>query len=249
MDLFYVSPRQIDLRRGFATIDGEEFHHLSRVLRARVGDLIDITDGDGLSAKLTVAAVGKRSLEGGISDAVRMPRPTTRVSVAISLLKSHHRFDLFLEKATELGVDRIIPMSTSRTVSTPSEEKFGRKAERWRSVVQAAARQCRRYYLPEVSEPVAFADALRLPGYDLRLMPWESEHRMPEFAPAGRNILFLVGGEGGFTPGEVVQAESAGFVPVSFGATILRAETAGIFAVALVRSMLLTSTAGSGERL
>jgi 16S rRNA (uracil1498-N3)-methyltransferase len=248
MDLFYVSPRQLDLGRGIATIDGEEFHHLARVLRAKVADRIDITDGDGLSATLTVESIGKRSLEGRVSDAIRIPRPATRVSVAISLLRSQHRFDLFLEKATELGVDRIIPMTTSRTVSTPSEEKFGRKAERWRSVVHSAARQCRRHYLPEVTGPLPFAEALRLPGYDLRLMPWESGRRMPEFEPAGRNILFLVGGEGGFTAGEVAQAEAGGFVPMSFGATILRAETAGIFAVALVRSMLLTG-AGAGEWL
>jgi 16S rRNA (uracil1498-N3)-methyltransferase len=245
MDLFYVSPGQLDLERSRAVIDGEEFHHLSRVLRSRVGDSIAITDGAGLAAQLTVEAIGKRSLEGKVSQVSRHPRPATRVSVAISLLKSHHRFDLFLEKATELGVDRIIPMTTRRTVSTPSEEKFGRKADRWRSVVHAAARQCRRYYLPEVSEPLPLAEVLRLPGYDLRLMPWESERRMPGFEPAGKSILFLVGGEGGFTPEEVAGAEAAGFQPVTFGATILRAETAGIFAVALVRSrLLLESDAG-----
>ncbi|NTV02911.1 MAG: 16S rRNA (uracil(1498)-N(3))-methyltransferase [Chlorobiaceae bacterium] len=248
MDLFYVTPGQLDLDRGRAVIDGDEFHHLSRVLRSRVGDSIAVTDGAGLAAQLTVDAIGKRSLEGTLSEVRRFPRPATRVSVAISLLKSHHRFDLFLEKATELGVDRIIPMTTRRTVSTPSEEKFGRKAERWRSVVYAAARQCRRYYLPEVSEPLPFAEVLRLPGYDLRLMPWESERRMPGFDPVGKGILFLVGGEGGFTGDEVAEAETAGFQPVTFGSTILRAETAGIFAVALVRSRLLME-ADAGEWL
>lgn len=239
MDLFYVTPRQLDLARSRAVIDGDEFHHLSRVLRTREGDRIDITDGAGLAATLTVEGIGKRSLEGTLSDVTRLARPSTRVSVAISLLKSQHRFDFFLEKATELGVDRIIPMTTRRTVSTPSAEKFERKTDRWRSVVQSAARQCRRYYLPEVAEPLAFADVLRLPGYDLRLMPYESERRLPSLDAAGRNILFLVGGEGGFTDGEVADAERAGFSPVTFGNTILRAETAGIFAVALVRARLL----------
>ncbi|NTU67670.1 MAG: 16S rRNA (uracil(1498)-N(3))-methyltransferase [Chlorobiaceae bacterium] len=239
MDLFYVSPVQLDLERGRAVIDGDEFHHLSRVLRSRVGDSIAITDGAGLAAQLKVDAIGKRSLEGTVSQVSRVPRPETSVTVAISLLKSPHRFDLFLEKATELGVDRIIPMTTRRTVSTPAEEKFNRKAERWRSVVHAAARQCRRHYLPEVSEPMPLGEVQHLAGYDLRLMPWESERRMPGFDPAGKRILFLVGGEGGFTPEEVAGAEAAGFQPVTFGATILRAETAGIFAVALVRSRLL----------
>lgn len=242
MDLFYVSPRQLDLVQNRAVIDGDEFHHLTRVLRTREGDLIDITDGAGLSALMKVDSIGKRFLEGSLMNITRISRPATRVSVAISLLKSQHRFDFFLEKATELGVDRIIPMTTRRTVSTPSAEKFGRKADRWRSVVQSAARQCRRYYLPEVTEPMAFTEVLRLPGYDLRLMPYESEERLPDVDPAGKNILFLVGGEGGFTDQEVAGAEAAGFSPVTFGTTILRAETAGIFAVAMVRALLLGET-------
>jgi 16S rRNA (uracil1498-N3)-methyltransferase len=239
MDLFYVSSRQLDLERGHAVIDGDEFHHLARVLRSREGDLIEITDGAGLSAMMTIDAIGKRSLEGTLRNCDRKARPETRISVAISMLKSPQRFDFFLEKATELGVDRIIPMTTRRTVSTPSEAKSGRKAERWRGIVHAAARQCRRYYLPEVCEPAGFAEVLRLPGYDIRLMPHESEQRFPEFEPAGKSILFLVGGEGGFTDGEVSDAVAAGFSPVTFGQTILRAETAGIFAVALVRAHLL----------
>ena len=242
MDLFYVSPGQLDLGGGRAVIDGDEFHHLSRVLRSRVGDRIPVTDGAGLSAWLTIEAIGKRSLEGVLDECVRMPRPSTSVSVAISLLKSPQRFDFFLEKATELGIDRIIPMTTRRTVSTPSAEKFERKVERWRSVVQSAARQCRRFHLPEVCEPLPFGEVLRLPGYDVRLIPWESERRLPGFDPAGKRLLFLVGGEGGFTEDEVAGAEAAGFEPVTFGRTILRAETAGIFSVALVRSRLLLDT-------
>jgi 16S rRNA (uracil1498-N3)-methyltransferase len=248
MDLFYVSPSQLDLDRGHAVIDGDEFHHLARVLRSREGDRIEITDGAGLSAQMTIDSIGKRSLEGTLRNCVRKERPDTRVSVAISMLKSPQRFDFFLEKATELGVDRIIPMTTRRTVSTPSAGKSGRKAERWRSIVHAAARQCRRYYLPEVSEPVGFAEVLRLPGYDIRLMPYESEQRFSEFEPAGKSILFIVGGEGGFTDGEVSDAVAAGFSPVTFGKTILRAETAGIFAVALVRAHLL-GEADAGMRL
>jgi 16S rRNA (uracil1498-N3)-methyltransferase len=248
MDLFYVAPRQLDLERSRALIDGDEFHHLTRVLRSRVGDRIDITDGAGLSAQMTVDSIGKRSLEGTIRECVRVAPPSTSVTVAISMLKAPHRFDLFLEKATELGIDRIIPMTTHRTVSNPSAGKAERKAERWRSIVQAAARQCRRFYLPEVSEPLGFADVLLLSGYDIRLIPWESEVRQPVFEPAGKRILFLIGGEGGFTDEEVAAAELAGFAPVTFGNTILRAETAGIFAVALVRSLLLRET-DAGRRL
>ncbi|NTW51282.1 MAG: 16S rRNA (uracil(1498)-N(3))-methyltransferase, partial [Chlorobiaceae bacterium] len=236
MDLFYVSPDQLDLGKGRAVIDGDEFHHLARVLRKKEGECIPVTDGSGLSADLTIETIGKRSMEGSLRNCVLIPRPATRVAVAISLLKAPQRFDFFLEKATELGIDRIIPMTTHRTVSTPSSEKIERKVERWRNVVHSAARQCRRYHLPEVCQPVTFSGALRLDGYDIRLMPYESEQQFPQFDAAGKSVLFLVGGEGGFTDREVDDAVAAGFVPVSFGTTILRAETAGIFAVALVRA-------------
>ncbi len=239
MDLFYVLPGQLDLERALAVIDGDEFHHLARVLRCRQGQVVEITDGDGLSAMMTIESIGKRTLEGSLSRCVRHERPTAGVTVAMSMLKSPQRFDLFLEKATELGVDRIVPMTTQRTVSTPSAEKSERKVERWKGVIQGAARQCRRYFLPELSEPMPFAEVLRLPGYDVRLLPYESGGARPLFDAAGRRILFVIGGEGGFTEREVSEAVAAGFETVTFGGTILRAETAGIFAVALVRSRLL----------
>lgn len=239
MDLFYVLPHQLDLEHARATIDGEEFHHLARVLRCQPGDVVPITDGAGFAAELMVGSIGKHSLDGAIRNPRTVPAPETQVSVALSLLKSPQRFDLFLEKATELGVARIVPMITKRTVSTPDSGKIGRKLERWRGIVQSAARQSRRYHLPELMSPLTFREALVLDGYDLRLIAHESENAFSSFEPAGKKILFLVGGEGGFTDAEVADAVEAGFTPVSFGESVLRAETAGIFAVALVRARLL----------
>jgi 16S rRNA (uracil1498-N3)-methyltransferase len=239
MDLFYVLSHQLDLEHARAVIDGEEFHHLARVLRCQPGDVVPITDGAGFAAELVVEVVGKHSLEGAIRNPRTVPPPETQVTVALSLLKSPQRFDLFLEKATELGVTRIVPMITKRTVSTPDSGKIERKIERWRGIVQSAARQSRRFHLPELSHPLAFREALRLDGYDLCLIAHESEKGFPAFEPAGKKILFLVGGEGGFTDAEVADAVEADFAPVSFGESVLRAETAGIFAVALVRARLL----------
>lgn len=239
MDLFYLQPRQLDQQQNLAMIDGEEFHHLVRVLRCRPGDLVPITDGAGFSADLEVVSVGRDSLEGTIRNQRFVPHPETSVTVAMSLLKSPQRFDLFLEKATELGIDRIIPMITRRTVSTPDSGKIERKLDRWRSIVHSAARQSRRYHLPELTAPLAFRDLLTLDGYDHRLIAHEREERFPLFDPAGRKVLFLVGGEGGFTDDEVSSARDASFLPLSFGASVLRAETAGLFAVALIRARLL----------
>jgi 16S rRNA (uracil1498-N3)-methyltransferase len=239
VDLFYLLPDQVDPVNAKATVTGEEFHHLARVLRCQPGNVVPITDGAGFTAELLVESIGKHSLEGAIRNPRMEPPPETQVTVALSLLKLPQRFDFFLEKATELGVARIVPMITKRTVSTPDSGKIERKLERWRGIVHSAARQSRRYHLPRLSVPLAFSEALALGGYDLRLIAHESEERFPAFEPAGKKILFLVGGEGGFTDAEVANAADAGFTPLSFGASVLRAETAGIFAVALIRSMLL----------
>jgi len=239
MDLFYVLPHQLDLDHGRASIDGEEFHHLARVLRCREGDTVPVTDGAGLSAELVVESIGKSELQGSIRNQQRVPPPETRVSVAMSLLKAPQRFDFFLEKATELGIDRIIPIITQRTVSTPDLKKIDRKAERWRNIVHSAARQSRRYYLPELSTPCSFQEALQLEGYDLRLIAHESEEAFGPFEPAGKRVLFFIGPEGGFSEAEISAAAQSGVRPVSFGVSVLRAETAGVFAVALVRAALL----------
>jgi len=241
MDIFYVSSRQTDLDHDRVMIDGDEFHHLARVLRKRAGEHIRVTDGKGLALDVMIDVVGKRSIEGTIVERQTIVRSATSVTVALSMLKSPQRFDLFLEKATELGVDRIIPMSTRRTVSTPSAEKIDRKVDRWRNVVLSAARQCRRYYLPDVHEPLPFSDVLLLDGYDRRFIASETSREPPSPGVFTGKLLFLVGGEGGFTPEENDEAVRHGFTQISFGNSILRAETAGMFAVALVRASLLAS--------
>ena len=183
--------------------------------------------------------IGKKSLEGEILDHSVVERPNTSVTVAISLLKAPQRFELFLEKATELGVSSIIPMITARTVSQPTSERVQGRLGRWRTIVLSAARQSKRYYLPQLAEPLSFRQVTALEGYDLKLIPYEVSEKAPRVNCAGKKTLFLIGGEGGFTEKEVEDARQAGFSEISFGKTILRAETAGLFAVAFVRTQLL----------
>ena len=164
---------------------------------------------------------------------------STKVTIAMSLLKSSQRFDFFLEKATELGVARIIPMITERTVSLPGREKVIRKQERWKKVLVSALCQTKRYHLPQITEPLGFDSVLRLEGYDIRMIPYETSASSPNASFSGKNVLFIVGGEGGFTETEVSRARESGISEISFGRSILRAETAGIFAIAMVRSQVV----------
>lgn len=239
MELFYTPAENIDLAAESLLIEGDEFHHLVRVLRKKTGDRILVTDGAGLRCEVRLAAAGKKSVEGEILLHERVDRPKTGVTVALSLLKAPQRFDFFLEKATELGVSSIIPMITARTISQPSKEKTEGKLNRWKSIVLSAARQSKRYYLPGIIEPVPFSRVIGLQGYDLRLIPYEGSAEAYDVSCSGKKTLFLIGGEGGFTAGEVDEAKGAGFREISLGRSILRAETAGIFAVAMVRTELL----------
>jgi 16S rRNA (uracil1498-N3)-methyltransferase len=239
MELFYTQTEQIDLEAQRLFVDGDEFHHLVRVLRKKTGEEILVTDGNGLRCEARISDIGKTSFTAEILAYRHLERPSTQVTVALSLLKAPQRFELFLEKATELGVSSIIPMMTTRTLSQPSSDKVQGKLNRWRTIILSAARQSKRHYLPQLSEPLPFKKITALQGYDLKLIPYELSERAPKVHCTGKHILFLIGGEGGFTTAEIEEARSAGFSEISLGKTILRAETAGIFAVAFVRTQLL----------
>ncbi len=244
MELFYTSREKIDLQAATLAIEGDEFHHLARVLRKKTGERVLVTDGHGLRCEARITSVGKKLLEAEILASEMLQRPTTRVTVALALLKAPQRFDLFLEKATELGVTSIIPLITARTISQPSNEKLEGKLNRWKSILLSASRQSKRCYLPELTEPMAFSRALKLDGYDIRLMPHELSEAPPEVECCGKNTLFLIGPEGGFTSSEAEAARGVGFQEISLGRTILRAETAAIFSVAFVRAQLLAQHQG-----
>ena len=241
MGLFYTPSSLIDLSGGTLSVEGEEFFHITRVLRKKVGEAVHVTDGEGLSITADISKIGKSGLTAAIVERGHVPPSSTRVTVAMSLLKSSQRFDFFLEKATELGVSCIIPMITERTVSLPKTGKVNRKQERWKKVLVSALRQAKRYYLPDITWPLHFDEVLHLEGYDIKMIPYEASEIIPEASFSGRNVLFIVGGEGGFTEDEVESARQKGFREISLGGSTLRAETAGIFAVAMVRSQLVVN--------
>lgn len=241
MELFYAAPHQIDRQAARVFLDGDEFHHLVRVLRKRKDEQIAVTDGCGAHFDVRIRRIGKRALEGDITAERQVGRSGTRLTVALSMLKVPHRFEFFLEKATELGVDSVIPLITARTVvRAPTDEQRAKRLDRWRSIIRSAARQSGRYYLPDVVEPQSLQTVLSLDAYQCRLIAYErASSSMPLERCIGVHTLVVIGGEGGFALDEIAFAEQAGFCPLSFGCSILRAETAGIFAVSLIRAQLL----------
>ncbi|MDW8436451.1 MAG: RsmE family RNA methyltransferase [Chloroherpetonaceae bacterium] len=242
MELFYAPPAQINLEANSLSLSEQEFLHATKVLRYKIGDVIHCIDGLGTRYDATIETIEKEFLTAKILSRETEAEPKTRVSVAISLTKTHDRFENFLEKATELGVSEILPMISERTISRPDERGRENKNERWEKIILAACKQSQRYRLPILHPIQRFADVMKR-NDKLKLIPYELSTKQGLPSMLCESVLFVIGPEGGFTVEEVIIAKTCGFKEISFGKTILRVDTAGVFAVSLVRAEELRQVA------
>jgi 16S rRNA (uracil1498-N3)-methyltransferase len=217
----------------------EEVHHVHKVLRGRSGDRVQVVDDAG---RLFVA-----ELLGQGEATILEEQPTAgegegEVVLYQAVPKGRH-MDLVVEKATELGVSRIVPLSTERSVVRLLEGDG--KARRWRRVAEAAARQSLRLRIPEVAEIASFAEAAREAGETGVLMHNGVKLLPLEDVVPGPAVGLFVGPEGGFGDGELVMAREAGLSLATLGPYRLRSETAGMVAVARARAVVeRTKSAG-----
>jgi 16S rRNA (uracil1498-N3)-methyltransferase len=230
----FVSPEK--LRGPRATIDEAAHRHLIKVLRLGPGAAIQIFDGAGTVIQACIEAVGKSSVEVSLGERFQVPAPPCAITLLQSLPKGE-RMDFIVQKTTELGVKRIVPVLTEfGMVKPPSTRR-----QRWQTIAEEAARQCGRADVPEILDCLALDPALaQFAGQEgVRFMLWEGERTRPfraALATGPREVVLLVGPEGGFSHAEVNAATQAGFLPVSIGPRILRAETAAMVAVALAQA-------------
>jgi len=222
-----------------AVLTGEAAHHLGRVLRAEPGQLYELSDG-------TSVRLGKIELSGRdrVEFALLEPIPVRISPLHRTLLLAVVKFDAFewaIEKATELGVDRIVPLAAAR-----SEKGLltaaGKRSERWKKIAFEAAQQSRRVRLPEIAELASPQAAFVSEGGGLLLMLSEradapSLRSVLEGQP-GRRITVAIGPEGGWTEAESSAARQAGFREASLGSLILRTETAVTACLAAVNYAL-----------
>jgi 16S rRNA (uracil1498-N3)-methyltransferase len=233
----FVPPARLAAER--LTLTASDHRHLARVLRAQPGDSVTLFDGAGNEVEARITRVGRAETELLLGAA----RPGIGAAgepllVLLTAVPRGQRMDLLVEKTCELGVSRVVPVLTERSVARPDAARRGR----WEKIAREAARQCGRADVPQVDAPIALATALvaaELPRR--RLMAWEGEGGTPlrSRADGGEPTALLVGPEGGFTPAEVEAARHAGFDTVTLGPRILRVETAAMVAVALVRDLQL----------
>ncbi|MGA2389861.1 MAG: RsmE family RNA methyltransferase [Candidatus Sulfotelmatobacter sp.] len=221
-----------------AALIGEHADHLVRVLRARVGQEFDIATGE-------VVRLGRVSLvEDGRVEFDLGQEISGAMSHEITLLLAVFKFDRMewaIEKCTELGVSRIVPVMARRTDAHLAAASM-KRVERWQRIARQAAEQSRRASPPEIAMPAKFGDAIIRPQ-GLRIVLAESEEQTPLRdvlkADADRNPVSLaIGPEGGWTEDELSAFRSAGWISASLGDSVLRAETAAIAATAIVISSL-----------
>ncbi|HEX3903244.1 MAG TPA: 16S rRNA (uracil(1498)-N(3))-methyltransferase [Polyangia bacterium] len=218
------------------TLTGPEHRHVGRVLRARPGETLTLFDGAGAEVEARVVRVAAAETELALGERRAVAGPAVPLTLLVAVPRGP-RMDLLVQKTSELGVARIVPVVTERSVARPDAEA-GRRA-RWEKIAREAARQCGRADLPAVAAPLPLAEALAGPDLPARrLALFEGERtRSLRAALAGAEpsaTALLVGPEGGFAPAEVTAARAAGFEAVGLGDRILRVETAAIVAVALV---------------
>ncbi len=223
MDRFFASVEGRVVR-----VSGEEFHHLYRVLRHRVGDVVGVFDGEREYVARIVdidAREGVALLE--IVEEVPPLLPPVEVVVAVSPPKGQ-RLDDLISRLVEIGVKRIVPTICERTVRRPKEKK-----ERWERIVLSAVKQSRRTDVPEVLPPMNLEEVLnRFSDYEGKFAGIiGSTTPIVNVRPEGRNIV-LIGPEGDFTPEEKEKIYRAGFLGFSLGRIILRVETAAVLSAA-----------------
>ncbi len=226
------------------TLSPEESHHLVAVNRARLGDTVVAFDGRG--AEWICELAGDR--KNGAVLKVRFKQKIKPLTYEITLgqaLPKGPGMDAIVRKATEIGAARIVPLESERTQVHLDGNRSDRKIEKWQNAALEAAKQCGNAFVPEilpVQKADAFIEAAR--GYDLKLIAsLHSGAKSLKAVLAGfraaqerapRNVLWLIGPEGDFTPAEMSHAQSAGFEPITLGPLVLRCETAAVYALSVL---------------
>lgn len=226
---------------GVVALPEEEAAHLVRVLRARPGDVVRLFDGRGREVEAVVGAAGRSGASAEIVRAVDAPRPAREVTLCAAVPRGE-RMEWLVEKCTEAGAARILPLAARRSVR---REAGPNALRRWRRAAVEAAKQCGRADVPEVAEPAPVAEVLRRcegqPLFEAR--PEASVCAAQALRGAGPVALF-VGPEGGLDAEESAALEAAGALGFSLGPLVLRVETAALLAV---HAAATTAATGPGE--
>lgn len=214
-------------------LDEDTSRHVVQVLRMKKGELLNLTDGKGHLLTTEITGDHKKHCEVVVTDMQFNPAPVRKISIGISLIKNNSRFEWFLEKAAETGVNEIIPLICERT----EKQKF--RSERLKNILISAMLQSQQCWLPVLHEPVLFKAAVENAKDQQKFIGHcmeEEKQNLPDVInEALSSQLILIGPEGDFSKSEIDLAFTHQFIPVALGNTRLRTETAGMVAATLLR--------------
>lgn len=256
MSKFFVDPSAVSGAHIYME-NKDDLHHLRKVLRARPGMELDISDGDCWEYKTCLEELTEDCATLKILDKQKFAtEPATRVTLYQGVPKAS-KMETVIQKTVEMGVDTIVPVFMERTVVV-EKGNFGKKLDRWNKIAAEAVKQCKRGIIPRVTESYDVDKMLaELPNYDLIICPYENEDGLtikdflraaPEPAarvrtgregtrqpgPQALRVALIIGPEGGFSEDEIEKLKAAGAATVTLGKTILRTETAGLAALAMI---------------
>lgn len=216
------------------TLTGAEAKHAAVVRRLRVGETVTVGDGAGCWLEGFVRDVSAAAVEVEVTRRSEVSVPAVRIVLAQALAKGD-RDELAVQAACELGVDEIVPWQAVRSVSRWEGAKAVKGRERWSSIVREAAKQAHRPWVPEVSEPVTSAQLSgRASTERILVLDPTASQPLSRIEADGRDLLLVVGPEGGIAPEELDRFEGAGAERVRLGDTVLRTSTAGPAAIAVL---------------
>jgi 16S rRNA (uracil1498-N3)-methyltransferase len=231
-----------------------EAHHAWRVLRLAGGESVTVLDGAGVELVCVVEAVRRGEVKLRVVQRIRHERPTHRMTLVQSLIKGRG-MDWLLQKATELGVARIVPVVTERSVVRLDAAEGAERREKWEAVAVEAIKQCGSPWLPKIEVPITIdaylktgdRNELELAGSLQPDAPHPRRHFeafVKEHGRLPRSVSVWVGPEGDFTPDELDRIGGRGVRPATFGRLVLRSDTAAVYAISIVQYEL-----GSPEHL
>lgn len=223
-------------------IGGVDARHISKVLRMQPGDKLQIVSDDGVSAMAEITAIASERVSVRcLEKLAESHEPRVRLVLAQGLAKGE-KMDFIIQKAVEMGAYSVIPVAMEHSVVRLDGAKAAKKVERWQKIAESAAKQSKRDIIPQVQQVQSMAEMLANCDCTTKIIAYECEDRLSlkaalkaaEAAGGIKELLLIIGPEGGISEGELELARQAGAVPVSLGRRILRAETAGLVAISAI---------------
>ncbi len=233
--------KKIDSIPSILQIEGQDARHISKVLRLKTNNHIEVTDGNGNDFSAKIQSLTHEIVTIEILEQIKTKTESKiKITLCTGMLKDK-KMDMIIKHVTQLGITKWVPFFCKRSVPTPDLKRVKKRHARWQAISRESLKQCQRSYLPQVMLPVSFETLIeKSGGNDLKIAFWEKASRplkKVEQDDSIKNIMIIIGPEGGFSQEEIRLAKEKNFLSYSLGPRILRAETASISACTLIQHL------------